>query len=393
MNIKDLYRRILVNWQSFPTITTLLKNSSLIKPIIIFLKILDAVISFFRKILFALLWVAYIILSTVWFFDLILLFNGQYLKYFSVDGNYTFLFLGGIAVLIGLMVIVITYEGKLQAIQNNFSIFIKSTFPYKLINNSIYKFSKYCVDTFVLPNIEIFETGLIGQHPLNFPKIVIYQDDNFRSERHIRRILNKYNQYLGIVPLMLGIGLSILMCILGVLLVSFGQLLNIEFAGKIGNVLYISSWFIVASSSILMPLANNVLLYHPESLIYKRLQILRNDIVQLQKEEWEGESNANPKNNSEKLIEKSSAILTEINNTLRQEAMKLSRLQQQAFLTKENIEAMKNFKNGHPEAALLMYKEQEKYQEEREKKMRWRQWLRDILIGIISALIFRMIFG
>jgi len=389
MNIKNLYRKFLILWQSFPKAMSSLKDSPLKRPIYLvsnFFASAGIITGIFFRFL---AWTVFICFTVIWVIGLILSIDGYYLNFIGEEYNSVFLFMGGLIEFTGIAVIGTVYDEKTRAVEKAISDFIKSNIFSKFINESIYKLSKFCFDVFVFPNIDFFEPGLIGQLPSNFPETVIYQDNSSRNERQIREIQGKYDLYIGIIPILLLIGLSIFACALGILLSEIGQSLNLEILTIIESIIL----GLIIVFICLTPLVTTLLLNHPYSLIYKRKQILQHEIFQLQDEEWLQKKITRIESDSEKLIEKSSIRLAEINNTLRQEAMKLSELQKKAFLTKENIEAMENFKNMHPEAALLMYKEQEKRQEEREKKKRWKNWMIDILIGIISALIFRLIFG
>lgn len=314
----------------------------------------------------------------LWIYVLAIYTNGYFLPLLGQDGTATFVFFTPF-LLLSIVGWILQenpeFVNRIYIIGRNKVI---TTYPHKIFSSWIYKVSKAFFDKLILPNIDLFEPGLTGQTTEGFPDLIVYSDDNNKKPDHIYSV----NQKLIFIVVIAYCVFLVFFCVSSIL---FATLLP-EVINNILSQIMLLVLFISIPSFF-------ILLFHPDSLIAKRRQVLLKEFRRLSEEEWLQESIKQIVGDSGRIIEDYSTRLKEMRFALHQETIKLSELQMDALISKENIDAMENFISTNPKAALLMFDSQERLQEKREKKVRWKNWLIDIVIGIISALIFKLLFG
>jgi hypothetical protein len=72
---------------------------------------------------------------------------------------------------------------------------------------------------------------------------------------------------------------------------------------------------------------------------------------------------------------------------------KLGAVQKELIITQDLIERTRGLVSTNEDAVRLLLQESQNIQDNRDKKKRWKNWAIDIVIGVISALIFKIFFG
>lgn len=338
------------------------------------------------KILLLIPFVAFVV---VWVYVFSLYLSGHYLIRFGEEGSTQL-------AIIGIPVIMIAglffYSRNETAVQNAFWQTLNNfqkTKLYKRFCDWVSKITTFYFVRFLLPNIDLIEPGLMGQNIDTFPEVIFYEDSNFKNVNHIRKIISNHYSFSALIVIVsVIVGLIAIPIILPTViallnLLTFGILR--ELLNFIGVVFFLIA-YVLSILSIFIPT-------HPESILRKRTIALSSELQQLIQEEQLLVTIAEFQNEVKISIESYNQQLSRIRTKLSDEYKKLDGLQKEALMTQENIESTKNFVVTNPGAALLLLDQQDEHRENKEKKIRWKNWLIDIILGIISAILYGVFFG
>jgi hypothetical protein len=342
-----------------------------------------------------LLLIPIVIFVLVWIYVFTIFLRNRYLVILGEEGTLNLALAGLFVVILIIGVVYVRNEKAFRKALQQVHAKFQKTELHKKLGEWIYVISRLYFYKLLLPNIDLIEPGLTAQQLDGFPETIIYRDEISKTRKHIRKI---ETNYLVLLPLTI-LAWVIALIIIPILTTIFTEVINlipiqavIKLSDIVGHFFGIT-WLALFFGSLFAIPAIRGIFTNPSSIITRRLHAIKLEIERLRQDEILQKKLREVEEVSSDVIDDYVGRVKEIRKIFSREIRKLGAAQNELIITQELIERTRALVNNNEDAVRLLLQESQDIQDKRERKKRWKNWTIDIVIGIISALIFKMLFG